>query len=74
MEPEWLETLPALDPDTLLFTDFVEAGRALAGELRVSAQGPDSPFNVQHNMNIAVFSSSGTLELCSSSRTGTLNP
>lgn len=35
VEPEWLETLPVLDPETLVYTDFVEEGRCLARQLRV---------------------------------------
>ena len=38
VEPEWLETLPCVDPEGLLFTDFVEAGRGLAAELRVGGR------------------------------------
>ncbi len=34
---EWLETLPTLDPDTLLYADFVSEGERLAAELRVRA-------------------------------------
>ena len=34
MEKEWLDTLATINPEEVTYTDYVEAGRMLAKELR----------------------------------------
>lgn len=42
VEEEWLVTLPTLDISDMVFTDFIQAGRDIAKQLRQQVNGPVS--------------------------------
>ncbi|KAK6186162.1 hypothetical protein SNE40_008256 [Patella caerulea] len=46
VEEEWIETLATIDPEDVTYTDYVEAGRKLAGALR--HQGADIVIALTH--------------------------
>ncbi len=39
VEEEWLVTLGAVDPNDMEYQDFIQVGRKLANELKVSGRG-----------------------------------
>ena len=49
MEEEWIDTLSTIDPDDIMFEDFVEAGIQLSDELRQKVAIPivsQSSYNI----------------------------
>ena len=47
IEQEWLATLATIEPDEVIYSDFVETARTLCAELR--AQGCDLVIAVTHS-------------------------